>query len=146
MSSEEVCEAVKVGLAFVDGFVPAVTDNVLYSETVHPDQIYKDLHKKLRRTVPVPAIYTTLLILQRVAEMARLQKNAMDQGDSAALPKSKTHVDYTVKKIFTKWTSQVSKYVHQNCDFQDDSWDPLEAVVTVLEESARYNLNKFFGI
>lgn len=146
MSKEEICESVIGGLKFVDAYVPSVTETILYSETIYPDAISKDLHKKLRRSLPVPVIYTTLMIIRRVAMLARLHKDAMDNDETVALPKSKTHVDHTVKKIYKKWIVQVSRYINENSDFQEDSWDPVEGAVSILETVADYNLKKFFGI
>lgn len=146
MSKEQICEAVKAGLRFTDSYVTEVTETILYSEEVHPEVLSRKLHRKLRCSLPVPVIYTTLRILERFSQLARIQKNAMDSGEKAVLPSSNTSVDYTLKKIFRKWNSQVSKFVHSNSDFQSDSWDPHAVVVNTLESLVRFNLSKFFGI
>lgn len=146
MSEEQVCEAVKGGLRFVDAYVVELTDAILYSEEVDPVALSKALHRKLRCSLPVPVIYTVLRMLERLGELGRIQKDAMDAGEKVVLPSSKTSVDYTLKKVFRKWNAQVSKFVHSNSDFQSDDWDPSELVLGTLELVAKDNLGKFFGI
>lgn len=146
MSSEEVCSVVKQSLFFLDGQIPSLTDHVLHSETVHPEAMAKELHRKLRCSLSVPMIYTTLKLMERLLDLADMQKKAIDDGDTVCLPKSTTHVDYTIKKILRKWSNQIAKYVHSNSDFQEQSWDPHGLVLTTLREIVNFNLGKFFGI
>ena len=142
----EIRESIVRGLQFTSGFLPNFTDTILLTNSVHPDVLATDLHKTMRRTLPVPVIYTSLMILYRMVEFANLQKEALENEVSVKLPKTKNHVDYTVKKIFKEWNKQISVFTSSNSDFKENGWNPWVDVSNALEVAVKRNLEMFFGI
>lgn len=144
--TDEVRESIVKGLQFSSGFLPAFTDTVLLTNSVHPEGLTNDLHRTMRRTLPVPVIYTSLMILFRLVEFAKLQKDAIENEVPVKLPKTKNHVDYTVKKIFKDWNKQISVFTSSNSDFKENGWNPWVDVSNTLELVVKQNLQMFFGI
>lgn len=135
------------GLEFASSFIPDFTDSILHTqETRTLEEMSMQLHRRMRRTLPVPTIYTSLMILARLAEFARMQQDALENEELVALPKTKNNVDFTVKKIFKAWNKQVSKFTSSNSDFKENGWNAWGEVTLAIEAVVKTNLSMFFGI
>lgn len=149
MSSSEdkaIQTSVVTALRFVDGFVANFNDQVLYMQTVDFDEIARDLHRRMRTELPVPSIYCTVRILQRLVKFAGLQRDALENERTLKLPGTKTDVDYTVKKIFVDWNGKVQVYMNQNSDFNELNWNPWSRLHDGLDSVVKKNAAVFFGI
>lgn len=139
-------ESILDGLKFSDAYLADFTDQVLYSETVDAKEMAKTLHMKMRTRLAVPSIYTTIKILGRLAEFAKIECDSINAESHFLLPKTKNHVDHTVKKIFKNWNRKVHAYMNRHSDFQEMEWNPWEQIIEILKYIIDYNGKAFFGI
>lgn len=143
----EIKESIVKGLQFTSSYIPDLTDSVLHLSEPRPlEDVAAALHKTMRRTLPVPVIYTSLKIMMRLVEYAKLQQEALDNEVPVQFPKTKNNVDHTVKRIFRAWNQQVSKYCNSNSDFKENGWNPWTEVINTVETVAKRNLQMFFGL
>lgn len=141
-----MCAAVMQGLAFADGYVPDLNDAVLYQADVDVAALRRKLHRRMRTELPVPAIYTTLMVLRRLLEFAEAQRDALEAETVLRLPSCKTSVDLTVKNIFRRWVERVARFSHEQADFRDLGWNPWTGIVQVMREVVDHNASVFFGL
>lgn len=130
-------DSIVAGLRFVAAYLPELTAAALKGGDAKA--LTAGMHRDLKRKLPLPTIYTSLKILQRLVALGRLR-------EAEQQPAIKNNVDFTVKRIFKKWTAQVDTFVTANLAFQSASWDPWGSLLLVLETAVSSNLKMFFNL
>ena len=139
-------ESILNGMIFADAYISDFTETVLYTETIDSKEMAKLLHMKMRTRLAVPSIYATIKILERLVDIASIHADSVNGESKSVLPKTKTHVDHTVKKIFKNWNRKVDAYINRNSDFNEIEWNPWLKIIEILKYITEYNGKAFFGI
>lgn len=141
---EEVRSSVLMSLQATEKYLPLFSNHVL--KGVETKDAQKTLLKKMRTTLPVPCIFATLKILQRVQSFMEIYSDAFDNEETPKLPSSNGHVDHTVKTMFRRWCKQLQKTVRQQQDWEDHEWNPYKVMAAHLKSVIEYNTKVFFGV
>jgi hypothetical protein len=148
---DEIKLTVVQSLVFADGYVPRLTQLVLPADGSHgarSQQVARALYKKMRTTLPVPAIFAALKVLRRLHTFACLSAEAHEEGARAKLPASGGHVDHTVKRIFRDWERAVTAYetLRDTEHFEVGESNPWVALANTLHDVIEHNTRVFFGV
>lgn len=110
-------------------------------------KLARAIMRDMRSTLPVPAIYVALRVLQRLHLFALQTAHAFEEDEAVPrLPPSENHVDFTVKQIWRSWLAALQKIACSRSDWEDAQWNFYADLADTLKEIVEYNTKRYFDI
>lgn len=137
--AEVVVDALRYSSSVVD-YVP------VFLKEKNKRVMIKAISLDMRRRLPEATRYAAFLAIARLSEFASEAAEAFQEERTTALPKPKSHVDYTMRCIWGDFSKATLEEYQKTQAWQPLTWNPFVELNAALHALAAYVGDKHFGI
>ena len=131
----------------IKNFLPEFSKTILLKENSISDLI-KNVFDFYRLNYSIPKIFCILQILKRFSEFFKVDSNNFENITNNLLkyPKTKSNLDFTIKKIYIEFRKDLNVQIQKNIDFEDFDWNFYSEINNVLIKMIKRISKLQFGI
>jgi len=143
VESEAISKVVIAALKYT-ATLPSYTTTLIDD----PDmtKIAKTISLDMRSKLPEAVRYVVFQIIVRLAAFASEQAAAFEEERTTALPKPRTDIDYTVRRIWLDFIQRIEKVYREKQSWNPLHWNPYTNVSQALRYIGVYIGDKHFAI
>lgn len=138
-----ISQCVIDGLEYVNtlqSYIPLFleeSNNIKYIQTISMN---------MRRKLPEPTRYIVYEILNRLTGFALEASSAFNEERTTTLPKPKTHIDYTLRIIWSQMNKTIDYQHIDKSNWKPVTWNPYEDIYYTFLQLTDYIGLKHFNI